>query len=85
MLARAVEIKVEEETSRSFPGLKTEYRLFKMYAEVDGLNRERTGMRFTTAEKGRWDGSRVHVWEWQLVRDEDVKIKHDRPAKVLSR
>jgi hypothetical protein len=84
MLTKKVETKIEEKTSRSYPGLKTEYRLFRMYAMVEGLNRDSTGMRFTTEEKGRWDGSRFHVWEWRKVKEEEARVWRDKAEKVLT-
>jgi len=71
LLSNNVECFVEENTSRSFPGLISQYQLYRVTLECQGLTRERTGMRFLTGEEG-WQG-KLHVWEWRKVPSSETK------------
>ena len=57
----------ETETSSSYPGLRSVYELYWMEAEIQGLHRAATGMRFYTRESSESDGhcEKIHVWEWK--------------------
>eukprot|EP00961_Rhodomonas_salina_P094570 1272719-Rhodomonas_salina.1 len=74
---RDLVITEEVDTSTSYPGLKSVYRLFTIDAQVQGLCREQTGMVFETGEECDVDGycDKIHVWEWRKVEPESVEIE----------
>lgn len=61
--------------SSSFPGLMTQYTLYSVQAEIEGLTREATSDSFITVEDGR-----VHQWEWKKSSPSDVKGKSTSAA-----
>jgi len=69
---RDLVITEEIDTSTSYPGLKSVYRLFTIDAQVQGLTRDQTGMLFETSEECQVDGycDKVHVWEWRKRKTE---------------